>query len=105
MHILDINSQLHLNHQSFDNGTMTAHLELSSIQLDNQTHALTYFPVVLTTDLGITISKNKYVEAEVHAKTIKLNIEEDFANDVMAFLGEVKKSVGEPERDPSAKHS
>jgi len=59
MHILDLNSQMHLSFQIFDNETMTAQLDLSDIQLDNQTHALTYYPVVLTTDLGITMNKAK----------------------------------------------
>lgn len=60
MHLLDLNSQVHLTYQSFDDSSMTAHLQLSEIQLDNQTHALTYYPVVLTTDLGVTVRKQKH---------------------------------------------
>jgi hypothetical protein len=96
VHLLDLSTFLHLTYEAFNDNTMSTRLDLSEIQLDNQTKPLTYFPVVLTTDLTFIFSKAKYLEAEVKAKTIKLSVEEEFLNDTMAFLGEIKKFISPP---------
>lgn len=87
---------------------MDSLLKLTSIQLDNQTKPQTYFPVVLSTDLCLDISKNKYMEVEVGVKPIKLCIEEDFINDLLVFGEEIKKVAKKREellQGASDKHS
>ncbi len=50
-HLCDLTFSLNTHYEAFNNKKVNILLKLSSIQLDNQTKPLTYFPVVLYTDL------------------------------------------------------
>ena len=100
LHLLDLTTMLHLHHHSYDNNTMLTQLNLSDIQIDNQTQPLTHFPVVLATEIGMTLQKDKYLEVEIKTKPIVLKIEEQFVYDLLAFGAEVQKYI-EP-ANPSA---
>lgn len=83
---------------------MSAKLQLAQIQIDNQTKPLTYFPVVLSTDISVFLKKEKYLEAEVETSNIRLNIEEDFLYDLMAFGAELKKIISQSELQDERGH-
>lgn len=59
-------------------------VNLDNVQIDNQTRYRVYFPVVMTTSLGVVANIGKNVDIEVSVQTVVLNVEEDFGKDLYA---------------------
>lgn len=59
-------------------------VNLDNVQVDNQTRYRVYFPVVMTTSLGVVANIGKNVDIEVSVQTVVLNAEEDFGKDLYA---------------------
>lgn len=97
-HLCDLTTSLQLKYHTFSNGKLQALIKLKTIQLDNQTKPLTYFPVVLSTEMTVKIEKSKYLEVELQAESIKLSIEEDFISDMTLFIAYLK-SLSQPEQN------
>jgi hypothetical protein len=58
-HLFDLTTFLNLQYETYSTNKTVAQVELREIQLDNQSKPLSYFPVVLSTNLRVRVEKTK----------------------------------------------